>query len=130
MPCHTDVSFRLQISRAEKRPLALAEAALALALPDDDTATATDSAPAVIAAEVLDNAARGHLATRSALAAAALTGLEGAPAWAQAQIHPEGLPHMALLRALVVFTAQHVTTRPAAVRLLTHVLAPPTRAGR
>ncbi|WP_042422339.1 hypothetical protein [Streptacidiphilus anmyonensis] len=128
MPCTTDVSFLLQIARDEKRPQPLAEAALALAFPDDDRVT--DSAPAVIAAEVLDNAARGHVATRSALAAAALTGLEGAPAWAQSQIHPEGLPHAALLRALVVFTAQHLAERPAALRLLAHVLAPPMRAGR
>jgi hypothetical protein len=124
MPCHTDISFLLQIARNEKRPLALAETALALAFPDD---SATDSAPAVIAAEVLDNAARGHHATRSALAAAALTGVEATPDWAQSQIHPEGLPHVALLRALVVFTAQHMAERPAAVRLLAHVLAPPTR---
>ncbi|WP_042426750.1 hypothetical protein [Streptacidiphilus anmyonensis] len=83
MPCHTDVSLLLHLARDEKRPLALA-------FPDD---APTDSAPAVIAAEVLDNAARGHVATRSALAAA----------------------------------AQHITERPAALRLLAHVLAPPMR---
>lgn len=125
MPCCTDLTFLLRLARGEHRPLALAEAAITLAFPDD---TPTDSACAVIAAELLDDAARGHVATRSALAAAALTGLDGAPAWALAQIDPEGLAHLALLRALVAFTAQHMAERPAALRLLAHVLAPPKQA--
>ncbi|WP_042373867.1 hypothetical protein [Streptacidiphilus neutrinimicus] len=127
MPCCTDVSILLQLTRNADDPLSLAEAAIEIAYPDGD---ATDSASAVIAAEVLDHATRGHVATRSALAAAALTGLEGTPAWARAQIASEGHPHLALLRALVVFTAQHIDDSPAALRLLAHVLAPPRRTSR
>ncbi|SEM70240.1 hypothetical protein [Streptacidiphilus jiangxiensis] len=127
MPCYTDFSFLLQLARDADAPIGLAEGAIALVYPDSD---ATDSAPAVLAAELLDDAAHGHAATRSALAAAALTGQEAAPAWAGRQIHPCGLTHLALLRALVLYVAHRLPERPDQLCLLAHVLAPPRTGGR